>query len=134
MPTFFTQVGFSLLSKRHDTNELKYLLALLNSKLVSFYHKNKFLDVEKVVFQKVLIANAKQLPIKVASDNVEKILVNAIDKILVAKKGSPQKKTQTIEDEIDLIVYHLYGLTYDEVLIVDPETPITREEYEKQYN
>lgn len=23
-----------------------------------------------------------------------------------------------------------YGLTYDEVLIVDPETPITREEYE----
>ncbi len=27
-------------------------------------------------------------------------------------------------------MYHLYGLTYDEVLIVDPETPITREEYE----
>lgn len=23
------------------------------------------------------------------------------------------------------------GLTYEEVLIVDPETPITREEYEK---
>ncbi len=32
--------------------------------------------------------------------------------------------------EIDLRVYHLYGLTYDEVLIVDPEIPITREEYE----
>ena len=31
---------------------------------------------------------------------------------------------------IDMIIYHLYGLTYDEVLIVDPETPITREEYE----
>jgi hypothetical protein len=27
---------------------------------------------------------------------------------------------------------HLYGLTYDEVLIVDPATPITREEYEKE--
>lgn len=27
------------------------------------------------------------------------------------------------------IVYHLYDLIYDEVLIVDPETPITREEY-----
>ena len=36
------------------------------------------------------------------------------------------------ESEIDLIVYHLYGLTYDEVLIVDPDTPITREEYENQ--
>lgn len=32
------------------------------------------------------------------------------------------------------LVYHLYGLTYDEVLIVDPETPITREEYEKDAN
>jgi type I restriction-modification system DNA methylase subunit len=32
--------------------------------------------------------------------------------------------------EIDLRVYHLYGLTYDEVLIVDPNTPIKREYYE----
>ncbi|MCR5423758.1 MAG: Eco57I restriction-modification methylase domain-containing protein [Bacteroidales bacterium] len=32
--------------------------------------------------------------------------------------------------EIDLRVYHLYGLTYDEVLIVDPNTPINREDYE----
>ena len=32
--------------------------------------------------------------------------------------------------EIDLRVYHLYGLTYDEVLTVDPNTTITKEEYE----
>ena len=32
--------------------------------------------------------------------------------------------------KIDLLVYHLYGLTYDEVLVVDPETAITQEEYE----
>lgn len=38
--------------------------------------------------------------------------------------------TSALESEIDRLVYHLYGLTYDEVLIVDPETPITREEYE----
>ncbi len=31
---------------------------------------------------------------------------------------------------LDVILYHLYGLTYDEVLIVDPDTPISREEYE----
>jgi hypothetical protein len=39
--------------------------------------------------------------------------------------------TKTGEQRIDLLVYHLYNMTYDEVLIVDPETPITREEYEK---
>lgn len=37
----------------------------------------------------------------------------------------------TANNEIDLRVYKLYGLTYDEVLIVDSETPISREEYEK---
>ena len=41
--------------------------------------------------------------------------------------------TATLESEIDLLVYHLYGLTYDEVLIIDPETPIKREEYEQKW-
>ena len=40
------------------------------------------------------------------------------------------KDTSALENQIDFLVYHLYGLTYDEVLIVDPETPISREEYE----
>lgn len=50
-------------------------------------------------------------------------------------------KTRLIEDDndailnldtrINLLVYHLYGLTYDEVLIVDPNPPFTREEYEQ---
>ncbi len=34
--------------------------------------------------------------------------------------------------EIDLRVYHLYGLTYDEVLTVDPNTTITKLEYENK--
>lgn len=39
--------------------------------------------------------------------------------------------TTALEDEIDFMVYKLYNLTYDEVLVVDPETPIKREDYEK---
>ena len=35
------------------------------------------------------------------------------------------------DSEIDTKVYHLYGLTYDEILTVDPNTPIKREDYEK---
>ena len=33
--------------------------------------------------------------------------------------------------QIDLKVYHLYDLTYDEVLIVDPQTTITEAEYKE---
>lgn len=35
------------------------------------------------------------------------------------------------EIEIDSLVYHLYGLTYDEVLIVDPQIPITRDNWDR---
>ncbi|MBR4645783.1 MAG: hypothetical protein IKO75_01525 [Bacteroidales bacterium] len=43
----------------------------------------------------------------------------------------PQADTSAWETEIDFLVYKLYGLSYDEVLVVDPGTGITREEYER---
>lgn len=45
-----------------------------------------------------------------------------------------QEEIVSLENELDKNVYHLYGLTYDEIIIVDPETPITREEYESSKN
>ena len=117
-PCYFTQIGFSLISKDENSEILKFITCLLNSSLMSFYHRYVFLDLEKVVFQKILIANAKKLPIKkpyCISDFIA--IFENIDCLEISK--------------LDSLVYHLYNLTYDEVLIVDPETPITREEYEK---
>lgn len=58
--------------------------------------------------------------------------IGAIASSIVAAKTLDEKAdTKLLESKIDLLVYHLYSLTYDEVLIVDPDTPITREEYEK---
>ena len=37
---------------------------------------------------------------------------------------------EMFQSHFDFFVYHLYGLTYDEVLIVDPNPPFTRVEYE----
>ncbi|MCB0703585.1 MAG: N-6 DNA methylase, partial [Ignavibacteriae bacterium] len=48
------------------------------------------------------------------------------------KKAEAQElkaKIEATDNEIDLMVYKLYDLTYDEVLIVDPATSITREVY-----
>ena len=118
-PTYFTQIGFSLLSKTKNKKELKYILGLLNSKLMTFYHKNKFLDIEKVVFQKVLIANAKQLPIKICSSEQYQPIIDLVDKILAAKKENQQADTSEWENEIDRLVYKLYGLTEEEVKVVE---------------
>ena len=127
-PQFFTQIGFSLVDRNDDLDELKVILAILNSKLITFYHKNVFLDTEKKVFPKILIANAKKFPIKMPSD--KSLMINLVDRILHDKKNNPLSDTTLLESEIDKLVYQLYGLTYDEVLIVDPMTSITREEFE----
>ena len=56
-----------------------------------------------------------------------------VNSIIVLLEVNPLADTSVLENQIDFLVYHLYGLTYDEVLIVDPETPISRDEYES-YN
>ena len=57
-------------------------------------------------------------------------LENYVNAILKSKKENPQADTAELENQIDLIVYRLYDLTYDEVLVVDKETTIKREEYD----
>ena len=57
-------------------------------------------------------------------------IANLVNKIIELKESNPLNDTTILETEIDRLVYKLNGLTYDEVLIVDPGTPITCEEYE----
>lgn len=54
-----------------------------------------------------------------------KDIIKLVDEITVNSKCVDENMTK-----IDSIIYKLCDLTYDEILIVDPETPITREEYE----
>ena len=65
----------------------------------------------------------------IESENQQEI-ADLAKNITVKKQIDVSADTTSLENQIDFLVYHLYGLTYDEVLIVDPETPISREEYE----
>ena len=69
------------------------------------------------------------MPIPSASNDEKTRIEELVDKILDANKNG--ELTSEMEQEIDRLVYHLYGLTYDEVLVIDPLPPFTREEYEK---
>lgn len=72
------------------------------------------------------------IPVKVSDNQLP--FIDLVDKILEAKKSNPQADTSVLEAEIDLMVYKLYGLTYDEVLTIDPKTPITQVQYEQNEN
>jgi tRNA1(Val) A37 N6-methylase TrmN6 len=137
IPHYFTQIGFSLISKINSIVELKVILAILNSYLMTFYHKNKFLDVEKVVFQKILIANCKKLPIKIPKN--QQPFITLVDRILAAKKADPQADTLPWEAEIDARVFQLYSLTEEEMLQVLNSFPSVsegerREEIQAQWH
>ncbi|UXE58405.1 MAG: N-6 DNA methylase [Woronichinia naegeliana WA131] len=57
-----TQNQFNLLA--HEGINLKFILSILASQLISFYHRKTFLDAALQRFQKVLIKDAKLLPIR----------------------------------------------------------------------
>jgi len=52
---------------------------------------------------------------------------------LTAKQQNSQADTIELEDKIDIMVYKLYNLTYEEVEIIDPQigSIINKEDYEK---
>jgi hypothetical protein len=106
------------------------VLACLNSKACQYYYSSKFKS-DTELFPKIRIKQARLLPIPNIPVKEQLTIVSLVDKILNSKWKDSSADTSALESEIDFLVYHLYGLTYDEVLIVDPATPITKEEYER---
>lgn len=107
---------------------LRYLTGLLNSKLIAFWLRNrgKMQGLNYQLDKEPL----QQIPIPVPEIEVQTLIGYLVDEIIVRKSANENASIQDVENQIDNIVYHLYDLTYDEVLIVDSNTPITREQYE----
>lgn len=127
-----TQIGFNLVSKNENEFRIKYILALLNSKLMSYYHKEKYLDPTKTLFQKILIANAKRFPIKAISISEQDKVVELVEKIIKLNKKLSQfdgKKTDEsskildeinkVDLQIDIFIYKIYGLTTEERKVIE---------------
>ena len=118
---FLDTVNVSNYQTWNKTTSLKYLCGILNSKLINFWYCNKYRMPTIGGYE------LHSIPIVMAKD--QSIIISLVDDILDANKNGTS--TAELEQEIDRIVYHLYGLTYDEVLIIDPTPPFTQEEYEQ---
>ena len=90
--------------------------AILNSKLATFYHFNSSPKATKGAFPKILVYDIKNFPLPNITDNNIEIIVN---QILALKQDNPEADTTTLEKEIDSMVYELYGLTEEEIIIVE---------------
>lgn len=120
-----------IIVKDSDCYSIYCLLGIINSKLATFYHFNHSPKATKGAFPKILVADIKEFPLPNIDEKNRVLIEELVSAIHMAKSLNSLADTSKEEQKIDLLVYKLYGLTYDEVLIVDPQTPISREEYEK---
>ena len=99
--------------------KIKYLTALLNSKAITFFFKSFYMGGElvgKIRYKKVFL---EQVPIPYPKEDDENKIISIVDQILALKKNNPQADTSELEREIDMLVYELYGLTEEEIRIVE---------------
>lgn len=107
-----------------NTNHLKFICGILNSKLAMFYIKAKYASSSYcggITFSKDMV---NSFPIAYDESFYNEIL-SVVDNII-----SNGNLTEPLNKRLHITIYMKYGLSYDEVLIIDPETLITREEYE----
>ena len=78
-----------------------------------------FMTGDKLKFLLAILNSKELLPIKVPSETIQLQLESLVDQIILLKKDKPTYDTSSIESEIDRLVYQLYELTSDEILIVE---------------
>lgn len=120
-----------IIVKDSDRYSIDCLLGIINSKLATFYHFNHSPKATKGAFPKILVSDIKEFPLPYIDDKDRLLLEKLVSTIHMAKSINPMADISNEEKEIDILVCKLYCLTFDEVLIIDPQTTITREEYEK---
>ena len=114
---------------------LKYLLALLNSKLMSFYYR-KLISEAGQLFAQVKLVNLRQLPIRQASLEEQTVLIQIVNELL--QMNNRLQAPQTLppgmdemgrilidsrmnDDILDQKIYKLYHLSSEEIQCVEHE-------------
>jgi hypothetical protein len=96
----------------------KFLLGILNSKLIWYFLK-RICVVRRGGYIEVKPQYFEQIPVPSIKEDQKILVTSIVDKILATKKLKPDKNISLLENEIDQIVYKLYGLTKEEINIVE---------------
>ena len=112
------------------------ILGILNSNLITWYHHKRNPKSQKALFPKILVSDLKKIPLSnsINWDNleggVEKDIIGFVQKMielknfLVVSKTPKEEKLlkiqiKQIDEQINMKVYELYGLTDEEISIIE---------------
>ena len=116
---FVTKKDIYTFKSNNKNFPIKYLLAVINSTLISFIKTTDSTSAKKDDFTQLTLNDIRQLRIPEVNSRQIKSFENLVDKILLAKKSDPKADTTALEKAIDQLVYQLYGLTEEEIKIVE---------------
>ncbi len=112
-----------------SSENLKFLTSIFNSEIMDFYFKKFiFIEVEGGGIQ-MFNTVMRNIPFPKIPPSQQVPFEKLVDQIIAGKEKG--EDTTALERQIDLMVYKLYELTYDEVKIVDPAFEMEEEEYEE---
>lgn len=110
--------------------QYQYLLGILNSRFIGWYYKKKFQISAEDTFPQIMIRDILQFPIPDADKSHHDKMVSLVEQMLSLNKQLASAKTdhektalqrqiEATDKQIDHLVYELYGLTEEEIRIVE---------------
>lgn len=115
-------------AKKYD---LKYILGIINSRLLSYWFIHTFDKFQRKIFPQFKVNELAKFPIYQADKKQQKKITKLVDKTLDLNKqlkkipensdkwNSIKMEIEKIDKQIDQKVYELYGLTEEEIRIVE---------------
>jgi hypothetical protein len=108
---------------KKSTSNLPFILGIMNSKLMEFWYRMSVQETAKT-FAEVKIVYLERMPICKATVSKRDKIASIVNDLL-----SCNNSNEHFQQKLELLIYKLYDLSYDELKIVDPETSITKEQY-----
>ena len=96
-----------------------YLLGILNSRLISYWFAHKFGKLQRGIFPQFKINELAQFPIPNSPPAAQQSIISLVNQILSAKIINPAVDTSNLEQQVDMLVYGLYGLTDSDVRVIE---------------
>ncbi len=116
---WYASADVYFITQKEESLSLKYILALLNSKL--FYIWLYFKGKRKGETLELYLKPLSEIPIKKIPLSSQTPFIERVDKILDLSdggRGTKNSKVIKLQLEIDQLVYQLYELTQEEIAFI----------------
>jgi len=116
---FVTKKDIYIFKIKGTEVSLKVLLAIINSKLISFIKTKASTTAKKDDFTQLTLNDIRDLAVPIPNQQQKILIEKLVSEILTNKQENPLRDYTILESNIDKLIYQLYGLTEEEIKIIE---------------